>query len=92
MVRGVPLVPQAVGPERGPGRSPVKCELQQEGHGSGGGVLLWRVAPLRRSRSPCWNVEEVWGLMGRSRRPLTSSGMVVTGPSSRLAPMVFDDF
>ena len=46
-------------PERGPGRSPVKCELQQEGHGSGGGVLLSRVAPLRRSRSPCWSAEDV---------------------------------
>ena len=71
-------------PERGPGRSPVKCEPQQEGHGSGGGALLWRVAPLRRSRSPCWSVEEVWGLMGRSRRPLTSSGMS-RGPSSELS-------
>ena len=74
-------------PERGPGQSPVKCELQQEGHGLDGGALLWRVAPSRRS--PCWNVEEVWGLMGRSRQPLTSSGMIVTGRSSRLAPMFF---
>ena len=31
-------------------------------------------------------------LMGRSRRPLTLSGMIVTGPSLNWAPMVFDDF
>ena len=62
-------------------------------HGSGGGALLWRVARLRRSRSPCWSVEEVWGLMGRFRRPLTSSGKTVTGASSELsAHGFFEDF
>ena len=36
-----------------------------------------------------FSVEEVWGLMGRSRRPLTSSGMTVTGASSELSAHVF---
>ena len=76
-------------PERGPGRSAARCELQQEGRGSDDGALLWRVAQLRRSRSPCWSAEEVWGLMGRFRRPLTSSGKTVTGASSELSCHIF---
>ena len=56
------------------GSEPVRNELQQEGRGSGGGALFWRVAPLRRSRSLCWSAEEVWGLTERFPRPLTSSG------------------
>ena len=33
----------------------------------------------------CWSVEEVWGLMGRFRRPLTSPRKTVTGASSELS-------
>ena len=62
------------------GRSPARCELQER-RGSGGGTLPWRVAPLRRSRSPCWIAEEVWGLM--------ASGKTVTGASSELSAHVF---
>ena len=79
MVRGVPLVPQTVSLSEGPVGAPrdVSC---QEKRGSGGGVLLlWRVAPLKCSRSPCWSAEEVWALMERFRRPLTTSGKSVPG-------------
>ena len=48
-----------------------RCDLQRGGLGA----LLWRVAPLRRLRRPCWSAEAAWEPTGRSRRPLTSFGM-----------------
>ena len=78
--------------ERGPGQSPGRCELQPEGRGLGGGALLWRVAPLRCSRSLCWSAEEVWGLTERFPRPLTSSGKTVMGASSEKSATAFEDF